>query len=186
MFLELVGGGVKLTGAGYLPPSMVHELTQRLPLAREVWGKGNREEHTPVVAALRETATSLGLVRKNKGRLLVTAAGAKLASDPTAMLHHVVGRLPIGRTEAERHAGWLTLMACAAGVDAPFSYVARALTGIGWRVDGGHGVLTEWQARRLAGGTRSVLSLAGWNPAAYADLAHDERARVLAQLAVRE
>ncbi len=181
--LALVGEeGLALTGAGYLRPATVVELLTTLPLRHPVWGKGNREEHAPPVAALRASATALGLVRKLRGRLLVTAAGRPLADDPVALAHHLAARLPCGRGQHETEAGWLTLVGTAAGDERPERLASRILSGLGWEVDGG---VAPHDARHWARATRDVLSLAGWNPDRWSGLQHDPRARVLAQLAVR-
>jgi len=180
--LEAATDGIRLTAAGYLPPATVVELVATLPFQREIWGKGNREEHTPPVAHLRESAARLGLVRKANGRLQVTAAGRKLAGDPLGLVHHIAGRLPLGKGDHELDAGWLALVHAAAGVEDTDDSTARVLAGIGWRVDGAP---PSYHARRWAAPTAAVLSLAGWNPGRYADLRHDRRASKLAQLALR-
>lgn len=180
--MSVVGDGIKLTGAGYLTPATVVELVGTLPWRREEWGKGNREEHVRPVAALRESATRLGLVRKANGRLQVTAAGRKLAEDPRALAHHIAGRLPLGRGDHEVHAGWVALIQGAAGVDDRDGADGRILAGIGWRVDGQP---PTYEARGWARPTTWVLSLAGWNPDRYDELDHDVRARKLAQLSLR-
>ena len=180
-FLETVDG-IRLTAAGYLPPAIVTELVATLPFQREIWGKGNREEHTPPVAHLRESAIRLGLVRKASGHLHVTAAGRKLAGDPLELVHHIAGRLPLGRGDHELDAGWVALVQAAAGVEDTDDSIAAILAGIGWRVDGRP---PSFHARRWAAPTTAVLALAGWNPGRYADLRHDPRARKLAQLALR-
>jgi len=179
--LDLVDG-IKLTKAGYLPPAVVTDLVASLPFQREIWGKGNREEHTPPVANLRESAVRLGLVRKAGGQLHVTAAGRKLAGHPLELVHHIAGRLPLGQGDHELHAGWLTLVQAAAGVEDTDDSLAATLAGIGWRVDDEP---PAHHARSWARPTRAVLALAGWNPGRYADLRHDPRARKLAQLALR-
>ncbi len=174
--------GLALTGAGYLRPATVVELLATLPMRHPVWGKGNREEHVPPVAALRSSATALGLVRKVRGRLLPTAAGRSLADDPVALVHHLAARLPCGRAPHETDAGWLALVGTAAGDVEVERLTARVLYGLGWAIDGG---VAPRDARHWSRPTRDVLSLAGWNPDRWADLEHDPRARVLAQLAVR-
>ena len=134
------------------------------------------------MAHLRESAVRLGLVRKAGGHLHVTATGRKLAGDPVALLHHIAGRLPVGRGDHELDAGWLALVQAAAGVEDTDDSIARVLAGIGWRVDGQS---PSYHARWWAAPTTEVLALAGWNPGRYADLRHDARASKLAQLALR-
>ncbi len=183
--LDVVDDGISLTGAGYLRPADVVRLVDRLPFTHAPWGKGNREEHVRQVRELRETGTRLGLVRKSKGKLTVTAAGRKLADDPVALAHHVIARLPGGRGQAEEDTGWLVILAAAGGSESPYAHVADVLSGIGWRHGDGGDLLDQYDVRLLGGTARAVLSLAGWNPGPYPDLAHEPRARMLAQLAVR-
>lgn len=112
--MRLVGGGLRLTAAGYLPPAVVERLVADLDLEIEFVGKGNREDYTMPVYHLRESATALGLVRKSKGVLSVTKAGQKVVDDPVGLLSHIRSRLPLGR-EFERDAGLLALLVTAAG-----------------------------------------------------------------------
>lgn len=181
-FLDVASDGVQLTGAGYLPPALVVELLAALPLRRKIWGKGNREENVPPVAHLHESAVRLGLVRKANNRLQVTAAGRRLAGDPLGLVHHIAGRLPLGRRDFELDAGWVALVQAAAGVEDGDDWVGLVLAGLGWRVDGRP---PTHHVRWWAAPTTAVLSLAGWNPGRHADLVHDPRARKLAQLALR-
>ena len=88
--LQAVGpDGLKLTGAGYLPPATVVDLRATLPTRYDDLGKGNREEHVRPVADLRRTAAALGLLRTRHGRLHVTALGARLVDDPAALVQHL-------------------------------------------------------------------------------------------------
>jgi hypothetical protein len=66
--LHLVGDGVALTSAGYLPPKLVEQFAERTGITRWWIGKANREDLTPPVAAVRETARALGLASVRKGR----------------------------------------------------------------------------------------------------------------------
>ena len=113
--LRAVGEGVTLTAAGYLPPRVVESLFIELGFERQWVGRGNREDLTAPVLSLRESATTLGLLRKARGRLTVTSAGKACASDPHALLRHVAARLPAGRREDEKDAGLLALLRTAAG-----------------------------------------------------------------------
>jgi hypothetical protein len=51
-------------------------------------GAASREDSTPPVLWLRETATRLGLLRKHQGELRVTKLGAAVADDPVGLLAH--------------------------------------------------------------------------------------------------
>src|SRR4051794_26635959 len=130
-FLERPGDGVKLTGAGHLPPALVLETMQHLGWDADWFGKGNREEHTPV-ADLRETARQLGLVRVHRGQLVATAAGQRLGEDPAALWQHIANRLPLGRGEPQRQAGLLWLLVVAGGATETDGLVARGMWALGW------------------------------------------------------
>ena len=172
--LRAVGTGLKLTAAGYLPPSVVKAVFTELSLERRWVGTGTREDSTLPVLALRESATSLGLLRKSRGMLLATKAGQQLADDPRGLLRHIASRLPLGKPE-ERDAGLLALLTCAAGDDWYDSaeHGAALLEDLGWGVRGG----TMRQAAYVwARPTLSVLdSLTGWrkDPAVIVPVARE-------------
>ena len=70
-FLDRVGDdGIKLTGAGRLPPAVVTEAMSVLEDRVEWIGKANRKEHTLPVFELREAARRCRLVRKHKAWLV--------------------------------------------------------------------------------------------------------------------
>jgi hypothetical protein len=72
----------------------VVEVARLLPRMADWPGLANREDLTWPVAEFRETATKkLGLLRKTKGRLLVTKAGAAVDGKPGAMFAHLATRL---------------------------------------------------------------------------------------------
>lgn len=148
LLMAKVGDGITLSKAGYLPPWLVEELWTELDLA-EVWiGKGNREDVTWPVLELRETATTLGLLRKARGRLTVTAAGRKVMDDPRALLRHISIRLPLGRNH-QQDAGTLALLFMAAGDD--------------WhRCEAEAGSIMEWLGWELRDGTPTSLAVFAW------------------------
>ena len=114
-FVARLGDGVKLTGAGYLPPALVVETMRALGWDADWFGAGNREDLTRPVAELRDTARRLGLVRVHRNELRPTAVGRRLADDPVGLWRHIAARLPLGRGEADRVAGLLWLLGVAAG-----------------------------------------------------------------------
>ncbi|GAB2867985.1 plasmid pRiA4b ORF-3 family protein [Nocardioides pacificus] len=134
-FLDIVGGGVTLTTAGYLPPAVVEQVAERTGIADWWIGKANREDLTFPVADIRTTARALGLVSVRKGRLSPTAAAVRRAHDAQALLGHIVERLPVGTTEAERQAGWMALAVVGSGVSAPEwrREISDLLFALGWR-----------------------------------------------------
>jgi hypothetical protein len=137
VLLEVVGEGVVLTSAGYLPPKLVEQFAERTGITKWWIGKANREDLTPPVALVRDTARALGLVSVRKGRLTPTVAGVRARQDPQALLNHIVGRLPLGTKDFDRQAGWMAL--AVAGSGAPVEHwreqVSDLLLGLGWRTD---------------------------------------------------
>lgn len=168
--LRTVGSGVTLTAAGYLPPKIVDQLYRDLEMDDEWVGKGNREDMTAPVLYLRTTATALGLLRKARGELTVTATGAKLIDDPAALLRHIASRVPLGKPH-EKEAGLVALLIAAAGDD-PYEQrdaVAHILAAIGWRVDRGDFARAAYQWTQP---TLDVLKgLTGWRNSEQSDLA---------------
>lgn len=130
--------GITLTQAGYLPTAVVREAFAALDLGDEPPGPMNEARIYPV-HEFRESARQLGLVRKHRGRLLLTARGRSLADEPVGLWHHLAARLPAGDDDAERQTGLVSLLFTAASdgtesaagpdlVDA----VAEVLSSIGW------------------------------------------------------
>lgn len=150
--LDVIGDGIALTSAGWLPPAVVSRLATDLDLLEPWMGKGNREQNFPPVRLLRSTATALGLLRKRKGELLPTAAGRRLAGDPEAMWLHVVESLPLGRAPVEKDAGVAALLA-AAGGEHPPDLLRRLGSDLLWSAG--------WA-------TSGNLPLAGWDVLEYA------------------
>jgi len=135
IFLDVVGDGLALTAAGYLPPRVVEQFAERSGISRWWIGKANREDLTYPVADLRTTARALGLVSVRKGRLSPTAAAIRAHQDPQALWRHIVGRLPLGTKAAERHAGWMALAVAGSGVPAQEwrGEISDLLFALGWR-----------------------------------------------------
>ena len=129
LLLELLGpDGVTLTGAGYLPPAIVEGLFTGLDMGQRWIGKGNREDQTPAVAALREAATALGLVRKTKGKLVPTKAALAASDDAVRLWHVVADGLTRVRRDFPRDATAMALL-CLAG-EQPLSLSLEAM-GVG-------------------------------------------------------
>jgi hypothetical protein len=154
--------GIKLTAAGYLPPTHVAAATADLGLSSEWIGKGNRESQTLPVLALRETAQRLGLLRKYSGALLLTARGRAVRADPVALWWQLAERMPPGSADpCEQQAGLLLLVLMAAeAADDPNTTIARLLSAAGWRLADGW-PLTDLAAGHAAWNTRAVLRRVG-------------------------
>jgi hypothetical protein len=161
--LDRIGAdGIRLTGAGYLPPVHVEATVAALDLGREWIGKGNREIQTMPVLHLRQSAQAMGLLRKHRGSVVLTPAGRSLggSSDPVALWWHLAGHMPVkSRQRHEVQAGLLLLLAVA-GLDDPNGFVAEMLHAIGWR-DGDGSPITGGMAGSAAWDTRTVLHRLG-------------------------
>jgi Plasmid pRiA4b ORF-3-like protein len=138
VFLETVGDGVTLTGAGYLPPAVVERFAERSGITGWWIGKANREDLTPPVASVRASARALGLVGVRKGRLTPTAAGIRCRQDPQALWRHIVAKLPLGTKDFDRQAGWVALAVVGSGTPAENvrEEVSDLLSALGWRIEG--------------------------------------------------
>ncbi len=165
--LDAVGAGTTLTAAGYLPPVLVQQVARDAGVTDWWIGAANREDHTPPVAMLRETAQGLGLLRKAKGTLTPTARARAVADRPSALVGSVLERLPVGKG-FEADAGWFLLLGLAAGeaIESIHAAVAELLTDRGWGTRSGAGVSasdvrvgaerTFYVLECMAGGYRSV------------------------------
>ncbi|MFC9768600.1 hypothetical protein [Rhodococcus jostii] len=129
---------MRLTSAGYLPPALVEQLAERTGVAGWWIGKATREDLTWPVAQLRDSARALGLVSVRKGRLAPTTLARRCRDQPSALWRQILSRLPAGRIEFDRQAGWLALAVVGSGIPAEewTSEIRNLLLGIGWRVEG--------------------------------------------------
>lgn len=136
-FLHHVGiKGLTLTSAGYLRPADVSALAAELPTMRDWIGLRNREIQSFPVLQFREAVQAVGLVRKNRGRLVLTKAGAAVLAQPDRAWRHLLDRLPTGSEKSmDRPSGWLYLASMAAGHTSPYNAIADAMTSLGWRED---------------------------------------------------
>ncbi len=157
--LDRVGAdGIKLTGAGYLPPVHVEAAMAELGLGAEWIGKGNREIQTMPVLHLRESAQAMGLLRKHRGTLVLTKRGREVHNDPIALWWQLAERMPPTSKDAcESQAGLILLATLAAqSTDQPNRTIAETLAAIGWMgMDGTP--MTPAMAGRAAWDTSTVL-----------------------------
>lgn len=118
-----------------MPPAVVLEGMTELGWLDDWIGKGNREDLTPPIANLRTAAQRLGLVRVQKGRLLLSAAAKKALGDPLLQLRLVAGGLSLRLSDAETDAAVLLMLAIADGTPPAerWKSVAFGLEMCGWR-----------------------------------------------------
>lgn len=152
--------GIPLTPAGWMKPDVVVRLVEALGLAR-VYGKGNRENQTHEVASLREGVLDVGLLRKNKGRLLLTAAGRKAREDVEVLWRHAVSRLAGAKNDFEREARALYLLLIAGGVGSRRAHaeMESILSRAGWRTED-FGQVSSYAVHRATDTSRAVLGSA--------------------------
>jgi hypothetical protein len=129
--------GLSLTTAGWLPPAVVREVTE-LDWAKDWIGKANREDQTLPVLQLRESAQRLGLLRKIKGRLVLTSAAKRLLDDPAGLWLFLARSIAHRhRHDSERDATLLLLLEVAAGKRSSWADYLEAVTfglgALGWR-----------------------------------------------------
>ena len=158
LLLELTGDdGLELTAAGRLKPAIVERLAVDTGVTSWWIGRSNREDKTLPVSQLRTSAQGLGLLRLNKGRLVLTPAGRRVRGKPAEIWRHLVESLPLGKRLDEQHAGVLALLdACIGMRSSAVSPAAALLTAAGWRVD--HQPINQRDAAAMARPTRDVLA----------------------------
>ncbi|GAB3460335.1 hypothetical protein GCM10027436_67670 [Actinophytocola sediminis] len=160
--LDHVGSdGITLTGAGYLPPAHVEAAVAALDLAEEWIGKKNREVQTLPVLNLRESAQRAGLLRKYRGKLLLTTKGSQVRTDPVALWWQLASQTPPRSKDTWRTHGGLALLllTAARSTDDLNATVVELLRAIGWAHGDGTPVLHPGDAtlqmssllRRLGG-----------------------------------
>lgn len=114
--MDAVGpDGLALTSAGWMPPATVLDGMTELGLLDDWIGAVDREDLTPPISELRGAAQRLGLMRVQKGRLLLSAAAKKALGDARAQLELITRGLYRKLSDAESDAATLLLLAVADG-----------------------------------------------------------------------
>ncbi|MFJ4045782.1 plasmid pRiA4b ORF-3 family protein [Microbacterium sp. NPDC089987] len=134
--MDAVGpDGLALTDAGWMPPGTVLTGMTELGLLDDWIGTGNREELTPPISELRGAAQRLGLMRVQKGRLLLSAAAKKALGDPRGQLQLITRGVYRKLSDAESDAAALLLLAVADGTapDERWHAIAFGLAQCGWQ-----------------------------------------------------
>ena len=134
--------GIVLTAAGYLKPADVEAVSPLVPTVAGWIGKNNREAHTLPLLDFRESLRQMGLLRKLKGRLLLTKAGKAVQGNPNRLWQHLAVRLrALGESDDRfvKQATLLLLLYAATGAedDVPLDRVAQALRELGWATSRG-------------------------------------------------
>ncbi len=140
-FLERAQGqGLALTSAGYLKPDDVRAASAVVPGAKGWRGSKNRETLTRPVLAFRQMLQTLGLLRKHKGRLVTTKAGARGLVDHGFLWGHIASRLvPSPQQPRFDREGSLVVLLCASSSTGsiPKALIVEAMSALGWeRKDG--------------------------------------------------
>lgn len=134
--LQQLRHGVNLTSAGYLPPQLVRQAMVDLGWQRDWVGASSRESQTLPVLELRQSAQRAGLLRRFRGRLLLTRQGLALHQDPPGLWLHLAGQALPKDPGVESDAGILLLLVVAAGMptsrDSIIDLVGRGLSSLGW------------------------------------------------------
>jgi Plasmid pRiA4b ORF-3-like protein len=161
--LDRVGTeGITLTSAGYLPPVHVEAAVAELGLAREWISKGNRENQTLPVLDLRNSAQRAGLLRKHRGKLLLTTQACAMRNDPVALWWLLAKKTPPRSPDAcQNQAGLILLLVVATQIsDDRNTIIAELLGAIGW-ISGDGTPLTGSMASHAAWDTAAVLRRVG-------------------------
>jgi len=140
--------GLDLTAAGWLSPAVVRQAVAELGWEDRWIGKQNREDQTWPVRQLREQAQRLGLLRKLKGRLLLSVAARPLLDDPVGLWFFLARSLAHRhRHDAERDATLLLALEVATGrgatADDCLPAVGFGLEALGWSAGDGWGLPPE-------------------------------------------
>lgn len=134
--------GIVLTAAGYLTPADVVTVAPLVSTAAG-WlahGRSNRESMLHPLLNFRQSLQRLGLLRKSKGRLLLTKAGRDARSDVARLRLHLADRLArTGDDPWTVQSTLLILLYAATSADGklPLESVAAALREFGWRTESG-------------------------------------------------
>jgi hypothetical protein len=134
-FLDRAAGdGIELTSAGYLKPADVEAASRVVPTMADWIGKNNRESLTAPLLDFRESLQSLKLLRKYKGRLVLTRAAASVRGDPGRLWDFLAEKLLDSQPGFDTDATLLLLAYAGSteGGDMPFDTIATSLAELDW------------------------------------------------------
>lgn len=129
-------GGIPLTSAGYLKPADVMAASKVVPEMDDWIGQANREMYCGPLLHFRESMQRMGLLRKHKGVLVLTRAGAAAQLHAGALWDHLATRLiPDGDNAFDVQATLLLLLFAATTEDdaLPYEQIVAVLAELGWR-----------------------------------------------------
>ncbi len=161
-FLDRAVDGIALTAAGYLKPVDVEAASEIVPAVGDWIGKKNREDMTYPLLDFRQSLQRIGLLRKYKGKLLLTRAGKAAQADQTVLWGHLSAHLLDGPDGSFEIQATLLALLCVAsepeGKHEP--RIAEALTYLGWQQRDGRPVSNDtgrWAIREV---TTSLANVA--------------------------
>ncbi|MBE1878478.1 plasmid pRiA4b ORF-3 family protein [Myceligenerans sp. TRM 65318] len=161
--------GIPLTAAGWMRPAVVKQAARQIPQMAGWIGKANREDLTHPVMAFRESLIrQLRLLRKYKGALRLTKAGAAVRGKPAALFDHLAARLAPGTGAGvfavEANLLVLAHAAISPGSDLPLDRIAADLAYMGYEHSDGS-PLRGYQFRHYDNTAITVLANVDQPPA---------------------
>lgn len=159
--ISRLGGKVKLTSSGYLPPHLLRAWLHYLPHDRHSPASFRSEADLPEMWALRKDLQRLGFLRRSKEDLVLTKAGKKAVRSPSAAWRHLATRLhPATRADGTEDLETLLLLFAAAGAGQdPYRSAAAAADGLGW--EAGSRPITRGDLIRLGRNPIRILTYLG-------------------------
>jgi Plasmid pRiA4b ORF-3-like protein len=148
-FLEnAAGDGMELTKDGYLKPVLVARAVEEIGWDLGVLGKGNREANVLPVRELREHVLAWKLVRKLKGRLVLTPRGRRALEQPGDLWDYLVDAIANPKHEAVRLTMRLYTNWYLSGIAPPriqeTAIIRLALEDAGFVARSGHRIPEDW------------------------------------------
>jgi hypothetical protein len=123
-------------------------------------GKRNREDLTIPLLEFRQSLQQIGLLRKYKGRLLLTKLGKTAQADPVALWRHLAGRLVDGDPFTTQ-ARLLALLCLASEPEGRHDKrLAETLTYLGWRQRDGRPVSADQSRWAIREATHALANVA--------------------------
>jgi len=157
-YLEHVGEGVPLTAAGYLKPADLDAIALVVPTVQGWIHSRTREVDCDVALDFRLALQRFGLLRKAKGVLSCTKAGARARKDPEFLWRHLASRLLMADDDAfTTQARIAYLLATASGHPDPEARAASWLAQLGWAFRSNRAPVESWMVHRSNPDVSEVL-----------------------------